>query len=207
MSERSFIAMQAAAAAREPPRACLHASATLDPYFNESFKMPLPSADKRRYVDMTTYKGYTIATYKDPLDEPLYRIGKVPVFAVYFALDELGESITPVETCFWSPFLAMAMVDQYVALTEHERKSWWKAQGAWPMIHQNYSAQHQLPMLVDTLRNVAAECADPDLDLMYGDASEFGRAMAAKIKKGLETLHHVPKPKDGDEDIFAKPEN
>ena len=205
MSDRNYTAMRAAA--REPPQACLHAAATLDPLFNESFTMPLPDASKRRYAHMAAYQGHTIATYKDPLDEPVYLVGTVPVFAVYFALDELGDPITPLDTCFWSPFLAMAMIDQYVALSEHERKQWWKAQGAWPMIHQNYSAQHQLPMLLDTLRNVAAECADPDLDLMYGDASEFGRAMAAKIKKGLETLHHVPKPKDGDEDIFAKPEN
>lgn len=204
MSERNFIAMSAAAPMTK--MACVYASATTDPYFNESFKMPLPTATQRRYADMTPYRGYTIATYKDALDEPLYRVAKVPVFVVYFALDEMGESITPVDTCFWSPFLAMAMVDQYVALTEHERKLWWKAQGAWPMLHQNYSAQHQLPMLVDTLRNVAAECSDPDLDLLYGDATEFGAAMAAKIKKGLETIHSTPKPKDGD-DIFAMPES
>ncbi|MGH8074256.1 MAG: hypothetical protein ACREO4_09300 [Lysobacter sp.] len=204
MSERNITAMRAAA--REPPMACVHAAATLDPYFNESFKMPLPSATQRRYADMTPYRGYTVATYKDPLDEPLYRVGKVPVFVVYFALDEMGESITPVETCFWSPFLAMAMIDQYVGMTEHERKLYWKQQGAWSMIHQNYSAQHQLPMLLDTLRNVAAECSDPDLDLLYGDATEFGRAMAQRIKAGLETIHRVAKPKDGEDDIFAKPE-
>ena len=205
MSDRNYAAMRAAA--REPPQACLHAAATLDPLFNESFTMPLPDASKRRYAHMAAYRGHTIATYKDPLDEPVYLVGTVPVFAVYFALDELGDPITPLDTCFWSPFLAMAMIDQYVAMTEHERKVYWKQQGAWPMIHQNYSAQHQLPMLVDTLRNVAAECSDPDLDLMYGDASEFGREMAKRIKKGLETLHHVPKPQEGDEDIFAKPEN
>lgn len=202
MSDRNFVAMRAAAP--EPKSACLHASASLDPYFNESFRMPLPDAAKRRYAHMAEYRGYTVATYKDPLDEPVYRVGKVPVFAVYFALDEMGDSITPVETCFWSPFLAMAMIDQYVALNEHERKQWWKAQGAWPMIHQNYSAQHQLPMLVDTLRNVAAECDDADIDLMYGDASEFGKAMAAKIKKGLSTLHGVPKPKEGEERPYAR---
>lgn len=202
MSERNYIAMRAAA--RDPPQACVHAAATLDPMFNESFRMPLPSADKRKYAHMASYKGYTIATYKDPLDEPVYLVGKVPVFAVYFALDELGESITPVDTCFWSPFLAMAMVDQYLAMNEHERKQWWKAQGAWPMIHQNYSAQHQLPMLVDSLRRVAAECSDPDLDLMYGDASEFGQRMARKIANALDNIHQVPKPRDGEEDIFAR---
>ena len=202
MSDRNFVAMRAAAP--EPKSACLHASASLDPYFNESFRMPLPDAAKRRYAHMAEYRGYTVATYKDPLDEPVYRVGKVPVFAVYFALDEMGDSITPVDTYFWSPFLAMAMIDQYVGLTENERKLWWKRQGAWPMIHQNYSAQHQLPMLVDTLRNVAAECDDADIDLMYGDASEFGREMAQRIKKGLETLHHVPKPQEGEERPTAR---
>lgn len=202
MSERSFTAMRTTQP--EPKQACLYASASLDPYFNESFRMPLPDASKRRYAHMAAYRGCTIATYKDPLDEPVYLIGTTPVFAVYFALDELGDPITPLDTCFWSPFLAMAMIDQYVAMTEHERKVYWKQQGAWPMIHQNYSAQHQLPMLVDTLRNVAAECSDPDLDLMYGDASEFGREMAKRIKKGLETLHHVPKPEEGEERPYAE---
>ena len=205
MSDRNYAAMRAAA--RDPPQACIHAAATQDPFFNESFKMPLPDASHRRYAEMTPYRGYTIATYKDPLDEPLYRIGRVPVFVVYFALDELGDSITPVDTCFWSPFLAMAMVDQYVGMTEGERKLWWKRQGAWPMIHQNYSAQHQLPMLVDTLRTLAAECADPDLDLMYGDATEFGSYIEKRIKKGLETIHNTPRPKDGEDDIFAKSEH
>ena len=54
------------------------------------------------------------------------------------------------------------------------------------------------------LRNVAAECDDADIDLMYGDASEFGKAMAAKIKKGLSTLHGVPKPKEGEERPYAR---
>lgn len=192
MSDRNYAAMRAAA--REPPQACLHATATLDPYFNESFKMPLPSASQRRYTEMTPYRGYTIATYKDPLEEPLYRVNKIPVFVVYFALDEMGDSITPVDTCFWSPFLAMAMVDQYVALNEHERKLWWKMQGAWPMIHQNYNAQHRLAPLVDMMRTLAAECSDPDLDLMYGDASEFGKYMEASIVAGLNAVHRSPEP-------------
>ena len=153
---------------------------------------------RARQIDIDTEEGMAVAR------GATLRVGKVPVFAVYFALDEMGDSITPVDTCFWSPFLAMAMIDQYVALNEHERKAYWKQQGAWPMIHQNYSAQHQLPMLVDTLRNVAAECSDPDLDLMYGDASEFGREMAKRIKKGLETLHHVPKPQEGEERPTAR---
>lgn len=202
MSDRNYAAMRAAA--REPPQACLYAAATLDPMFNESFNMPLPSASQRRYVSLENYRGYSIATYKDPLDEPVYFVGKVPVFAVYFTIDDLGDSITPVDTCFWSPFLAMAMIDQYVALTEHERKLWWKRQGAWPMIHQNYSAQHQLPMLVDSMRNIAAECSDPDLDLLYGDATEFGREMETKIVRALETLHHVPQPKEGEERPIAR---
>lgn len=203
MSDRNYIAMRAAA--RDPPQASIHAAATLDPYFNERFRMPLPDASKRRYAHMAAYRGCTIATYKDPLGEPLYVVSGVPVFVVYFALDETGDPITPVDTCFWSPFLAMAMIDQYVALNEHERKQWWEAQGAWTMIHENYNAQHQLPMLLDTLRNVAAECADPDLDLMYSDASEFGKAMAAKIKKGLSALPNVPKPEEGGERPYARP--
>lgn len=192
MSDRNYVAMRAAA--RDPPQACIHAAATLDPYFNESFKMPLPNAAQRRYEALTPYRGYTVATYKDPLDEALYDISGVPVFVVYFALDEMGDSITPVDTCFWSPFLAMAMIDQYVALTEHERKHWWKREGAWPMIHQNYNAQHRLPALVDLLRKLAAEASDPDLDLMYGDATEFGKAMETRIVAELETLHRLPAP-------------
>lgn len=205
MSDRSIEAMRKAA--RAPPQACVHAAATQDPYFNESFKMPLPLANKRKYDCMTDYRGYTVATYKDPLDEPLYRVAGVPVYAVYFALDEFGDPITPVDTCFWSPFLAMAMIDQYIGMTEGERKLWWKAQGAWPMIHQNYNAQHQLPALVDALRQVAAECSDSDIDIMYGDASEFGREMARKIAVQLNTIATVPRPKDKDgNDIYAKAE-
>lgn len=192
MSDRNYIAMRAAA--RDPPSACARAAATLDPYFNESFKMPLPNAAQRRYEALTPYRGYTVATYKDPLDEPLYHVSGVPVFVVYFALDEMGDSITPVDTCFWSPFLAMAMIDQYVGMTEAERKSYWKQQGAWTMIHQNYNAQHRLPALMDMLRTLAAECSDPDLDLMYGDATEFGKWMAASINAGLDVLHQTPAP-------------
>jgi hypothetical protein len=199
VSDRTTIAMRAAA--REPPTACVHAAATLDPLFNESFTMPLPTAAKRRYVEMTPYRGHTIATYRDPLDEPLYRVAGVPVFVVYFALDEMGDPITPVDTCFWSPFLAMAMIDQYVGMTEGERKRYWKQQGHWPMIHQNYNAQHRLPALMDTLRNVAAECADPDLDLMYGDASEFGKKIEFQITTELLTIDsRTPK------DVSAKEE-
>lgn len=180
--------------AREPPGACVRAAATLDPYFNESFKMPLPDASQRRYEALTPYRGFMIGTYKDPLDEPVYEVSKVPVFAVYFALDEMGDSITPVDTCFWSPFLAMAMIDQYVAMSEHERKRYWKSQGQWTMIHQNYNAQHRLPALMDMLRTLAAEASDPDLDLMYGDATEFGKRVVAAIEKGLDTVHQTPKP-------------
>lgn len=192
--------------AREPPGACLYATATADPFFNESFKMPLPPPDKRRYDHMAPYRGYTIATYKDALDEPLYRVAKVPVYAVYFALDTFGDPITPVDTCFWSPFLAMAMIDIYVAMNENERKTWWKCQGAWPLIHQNYSSQHHLPMLLDTMRNIAAECADPDLDLLFGDAGEFGKHVEKRIRKGLDTIHLTPKPDEGEDAIFAKSE-
>lgn len=192
MSERSYIAMRAAA--RDPPQASVHAAATLDPYFNESFKMPLPNAAQRRYEALTPYRGYTIGTYKDPLDEPVYVASGVPVFVVYFALDDMGDSITPVDTCFWSPFLAMAMIDQYIGMTEGERKAFWKAQGAWPMIHQNYNAQHRLPALMDTMRTLAAEASDPDLDLMYGDATEFGKHVTAAINAGLETIHGLPAP-------------
>lgn len=200
MSDRSYIAMRAAA--RDTPLACLHAAATLDPYFNESFAMPLPNATQRRYAHMTNYRGYTIATYKDPLDEPLFCVATVPVFVVYFALDEMGESITPVETCFWSPFLTMAMIDQYVAMTEHDRKLWWKRQGPWQMIHQNYSAQHRLPGLIDMMRTLAAECSDPDLDLLYGDASQFGKYMEASIVAGLDAIEQHKT-----DDVFATPEN
>ena len=202
MSERSFIAMRAAQP--EPKQACLYASASLDPYFNESFRMPLPDASKRRYAHMAAYRGYTIATYKDPLDEPVYLVGTVPVFAVYFALDELGDPITPLDTCFWSPFLAMAMIDQYVAMTEHERKVYWKQQGAWPMIHQNYSAQHQLPALVDCMRTIAAEASDPDLDLLYGDATEYGKFVSASITAALDVIPRTPAPKEGEERPHAR---
>ncbi|QZI85597.1 hypothetical protein CPT_Suzuki_024 [Stenotrophomonas phage Suzuki] len=192
MSDRSYIAMRAAA--RDPPQACMHAAATSDPYFNESFPMPLPPPEKRRYAHMASYRGYTIATYKDMLDEPVYHVDGVPIFVVYFALDDLGDSITPVDTCFWSPFLARAMIDIYVGMTEGERKAWWKRQGTWPMIHQNYSSQHHLPMLLDVMRGIAAECDDPDLDLLFGDASEFGQHIQKRIKRGLDTLHISPKP-------------
>jgi hypothetical protein len=167
--------------------------------------MPLPLAKNRKYVHMTEYRGYTIATYKDPLDEPVYSIGKVPVFAVYFALDEFGDVLTPVDTCFWSPFLAMAFIDQYVALTEHERKLYWKQQGAWPMLHQNYNAQHILPRLVDSMRNIAAECTAPDLDVWHDSASEYGAEVEKRIKKAIEYIYLSPKPK-GEDDIFATPE-
>ena len=202
MSDRNYIAMRAAA--REPPQACLYAAATLDPMFNESFKMPLPSASQRRYVSLENYQGYSIATYKDPLDEPVYLVGKIPVFAVYFALDEMGDPITPLDTCFWSPFLAMAMVDQYIALNEHERKLWWKQQGAWRMIHQNYSAQHQLPALVDCMRTIAAEASDPDLDLLYGDATEYGKFVSASITAALDVIPRTPAPKEGEERPHAR---
>lgn len=199
MKERS-------AKAREPPGACLYATATADPFFNESFKMPLPPPEKRRYAHLAPYRGYAIATYKDALDEPLYFVAKVPVFVVYFAVDDRGDPITPIDTCFWSPFLAMAMIDTYVAMTEHERKTWWKTQGTWPLIHQNYSAQHQLPMLLDTMRDIASESADPDLDLLYGDATEYGKHVEQRILKSLRTVYLTPKPAEGEDAIFAKPE-
>ena len=66
--------------------------------------------------------------------------------------------------------------------------------------------------VLQLMKRIAAELylrgyvlrSDQDLDLMYGDASEFGKAMAAKIKKGLSTLHDVPKPKEGEERPYAR---
>lgn len=186
MSDRNYIAMRSRAPAT--PQACLYAAATLDPIFNESHAMPLPSPAQREYEHMAEYRGHFVATYKDTLDLPLYRVNGSPIYAVYFALDALGDPITPVDTCFWSPFLAMAMIDQYIALNEHDRKAYWKKQGPWRLIHQNYNAQHQLPQLLDTMRSLAAEATDPDIDIMYGDASEFSAYIAARMTEALDTI-------------------
>ena len=167
--------------------------------------MPLPTPEKRKYVSVDPYRDYVIATYKDPLDEPLYYVAGVPIFAVYFALDELGGVIAPLDTCFWSPFLAMAFIDQYIAMSEHDRKAFWKAQGQWRMIHQNYNGQHQLPFLVDTLRRVAAEASDPDADLCYDGVSAFGRAIEAKIVNALDRVARAPFPSEDGKTPWAKP--
>lgn len=203
MSDRSYIAMRAAR--REKPQACVYAAATQDPLFNESFPVPLPTPEKRKYVSVVPYRDHVIATYKDPLDEPLYYVAGVPIFAVYFALDELGGVIAPLDTCFWSPFLAMAFIDQYIAMNEHDRKAFWKSQGPWRMIHQNYNGQHQLPFLVDTLRQVAAEASDPDADLCYDDVSAFGRALEAKIVNAMDRVARVPFPSEDGKTPWAKP--
>jgi len=203
MSDRSYIAMRASK--RDSPQACLYATATQDPLFNESFPMPMPPPEKRTYVSAVTYRDYTIATYKDPLEEPLYRVAGVPIFVVYFALGEFGEVIAPVDTCFWSPFLAMAFIDQYIGMKEEERQAYWQMKGPWRMIHQNYNAQHQLPFLVDTLRKVAARSSDPDADLYYDGVTDFGKSIAGEIDAALDRTAITPYPSEDGKTPWAKP--
>ena len=165
--------------------------------------MPASLRQPLMFYSFDDYRGYGIATLKS--DTPLYRVSGVPIFVLYFAVDDLGDPITPCETAFWSPFLAMAMIDQYISMTENERKQWWKKQGAWPMIHQNYNAQHRLPPLLDLLRSVAAECEDPDLDLLYGDASDFGKALSETLKCQLQKID-IHDPRLNPDNLHAKSE-
>lgn len=159
-------------------------SATLDPLFNETYKMPLP--EKRKYKKVVPYRGYSIATYLQ--DSPIYHVGNIPVYCVYFALDEMGDSLTPVDTCFWSPFLAIAMVDAYAQLTDGDKAEWWKQQGMWKLIHANYRLQRMLPPVVDILRTVAAECADSDVSVMFDDAQEFADHITKILKPALDGI-------------------
>lgn len=160
----------------------LHASCTLDPYFNERFRMPLPRPEDREYAHVHPYKGNLVATYTNT--EPLFHVGEVPVYCVYYALDDMGDPLLPVDTCFFSPILAMAAIDNYLALEPKARHAYWRMEftGPWKLMHQNYRMQPSLPAIAETLRQVDIEAADPDIDIFFSDASEFAAHIRATLK-------------------------
>lgn len=156
--------------------------------------MAPPTADKRKYAHLASHRDYTIATYRQ--DTPIYLVGDVPVFVVYYVLDEMGEPLLPIDLPVWSPHVAFALIDTYISLNTEERNGWHREQGPWRLLHQLYRMQAFLPGVAEALRKVFIECSDDDLDVFYNDAADFGAHLLkslAPVIAAIDSAGPVPK--------------
>lgn len=136
--------------------------------------MPAPPAKTRKYSHVAEHRGYSIATYQQAT--PVYIVGDVPVFAVYYVLDEMGDNLLPIDLPVWSPHIAYALVDSFLELNPAEKDKWRGAKGSpWLILHQLYRMQAMMPGVAAVLLRLYRECQEDGLDLFYEDAAELGK--------------------------------
>lgn len=87
---------------------------TRDPVYCADPKRGLGSLfppGKRKFVATHEFLGLTIATMHT--GKPLYMVGSIPVYALYFVLDDFGDNALPIDTAFISPWMALTAVQAF----------------------------------------------------------------------------------------------
>jgi hypothetical protein len=150
-------------------------------------RYPKPSA--RKYASISDYRGYSVALYRSP-DGPAFTYGEIPLYDLYFIIDDMGDIVLPVDIPFASPFEACMAIDLFHYLDSNPR---WKLanpnETIWNYLVQNKCMERNVYQIMDLLRNLKLAMQEFNSDPDFGDDPvKFVADQVASIDRILQQI-------------------
>lgn len=148
-----------------------------------------PKADKRRYAQTITHRGYSIALWRSP-GEPCFTYGDMPIYDLYFVLDELGDNVLPIDLPFMSPCECYAAIDLFCFLDTSSFRTNNPNKNIWSYLQEDRCMARSLGDVSTFFRELLLSIQEFQPDPEFGDDPvDFMKSMEAQIET---FLHKIP---------------
>lgn len=134
-----------------------------------------PPASDRQYAAMIDYRDYTVALYRAPANSPAFEVNGLPIFDLYFILDEMGENLLPIDIPLASAFQAFAAIDAYLRWDTPQWKHENPGKSLWELVRENTAAGSKFAEVMDFTREIRSRVAAFSVDEDFGDDPEEWR--------------------------------
>lgn len=148
-----------------------------------------PSAEKRRYAVTVPYRGYTIALWRSP-DEPAFMFGDMPIYDLFFVLDELGDNALPIDVPFASPFECYSAIDLFCYLEANPEWKLRNGRNVWTYLMQNKCMERNVGEIMSFFHDLQKDMQSFNPDPDFGDdPKEFiSKQLLGKIEAFLQRI-------------------
>lgn len=123
-------------------------------YFGKYTMNQYPSAAKRKYAKIVPYRDYSIGLYRTDPNAPIFEIDGMPICEVYFALDEMGDNVLPVDAPLSSMLEAMAVINLYKRCDNDAWRCAHPNKPMWSFVQESIAAGRNCVDMLDFLREV-----------------------------------------------------
>lgn len=137
-------------------------------FFGKYTMNQYPPAAKRKYAHTVEFRGFLIGLYRS--EKPCFEVGEMPVYDLYFVLDDMGDPVLPVDLPLGSLFQCHAAIDLFHYLKDNPAfKLTHPGKSIWTYLQENTRYERHLGDVMNFLRDIETDVRNLNADPDFGD--------------------------------------